>query len=426
MEKNCFGGDELSREEIKVKKSIGILLCVALLSVFISGVQGAPKKVTLRLMQFKPEITDQVHAMAKQYNKENPNVIIEAEILQADYEAVLSTKLNSRNAPDIFMTNGYFYNQVYLDYSYDLTNEDYIKEIDPSTLEAATWNGKIYGFPFLVESYAFIYNQELFAKAGITELPKTLTQLEAACRKLQAKGITPFGNGYREGWVFKHIFSHLMAGEGNFRETAERLNRGESTFGALPSAMRIFDLLDLTLKYGNSRPLETDFTQQIMLLATGEVAMIHQGSWAEEGIRKINPQIKLAYLPAPVGEDPDKARVMVDANILYRLNKDSKNLNEARKWLEWLITSDSGRKFIVEECKFIPTIKGIRPPDVQLANETISYMEKSQTYPWVQGYWPAGWETHLGNLLQDYCGGARTKQQVIAELDRTWSALVNY
>lgn len=408
-----------------MKKFFGIFLGFALFTVMIVGAQGAPKKVTLRLMQFKPEITDQVHAMAKQYTKENPNVTIEVEILQADYEAVLRTKLNSRNAPDIFMTNGYFYNQVYLDYSYDLTQEDYMKEIDPSTLEAATWNGKIYGFPFLVESYAFIYNKELFAKAGITKLPQTLTQLEEACRKLQAKGIIPFGNGYREGWVFKHIFSHFMAGDGNFRETAEKLNSGQLKFEALPSAMKIFDLLDLTLKYGNPRPLETDFNQQITMLATGEVAMIHQGSWAEEGILKINPRIKLAYLPVPVGEDPDKARVMVDANILYRLNKDSKNLNEARKWLKWLITSQSGRKFIVDECKFIPTIKGIKPPNVQLANETISYMSKKQTYPWVQGYWPAGWETHLGNLLQDYCGGAKTKQQVIEEFNRTWRALVN-
>lgn len=408
-----------------MKKSIWILWCLTLFTVLNVSVQGAPKKVTLRLMQFKPEITDQVHAMAKQYTKENPNVTIEVEILQADYEAVLMTKLNSRNAPDIFMTNGYFYNQVYLDYSYDLTQEDYIKAIDPSTLEAATWNGKIYGFPFLVESYAFIYNKELFAKAGITKLPQTLTQLEEACRKLQAKGITPFGNGYREGWVFKHIFSHFMAGDGNFRETPEKLNSGQLKFGALPSAMKIFDLLDLTLKYGNPRPLETDFNQQITMLSTGEVAMIHQGSWAEEGILKINPRIKLAYLPVPVGEDPDKARVMVDANILYRLNKDSKNLQEARKWLKWLITSESGRKFIVDECKFIPTIKGVKPPNVQLANETISYMAKKRTYPWVQGYWPAGWETHLGNLLQDYCGGAKTKQQVIEELNRTWQALVN-
>ncbi|HBG16411.1 MAG TPA: ABC transporter substrate-binding protein [Firmicutes bacterium] len=408
-----------------MKKFTMVLFCLMLLTSMFLICEGAPKKVTLRLMQFKPEITDQVHNMAKQYNKENPNVTMEVEILQADYEAVLRTKLNARNAPDIFMTNGYFYNQVYLDYSYDLTNESFMKQIDPNTLEAATLDGKIYGFPFLVESYAFIYNKELFTKAGITELPKTLTQLEAACRKLQAKGIIPFGNGYREGWVFKHIFSHLMAGDGNFRETAEKLNSGELKFGDLPSAMKIFDLLDLTLKYGNPRPLETDFTQQITLLATGEVAMIHQGSWAEEGIRKINPQIQIGYLPVPVGEDPDKARVMVDANILYRLNKDSKNLNEAKKWLEWLIASDSGREFIVNGCKFIPTIKGINPPDVQLANETIDYMFKNLTYPWVQGYWPASWETHLGNLLQDYCGGARTRQQVIEEFNRTWLALVN-
>jgi raffinose/stachyose/melibiose transport system substrate-binding protein len=408
-----------------MKKVMGILLSLMLISSVLFVCQAAPAKVRLKLMQFKPEITDQVYAMAKQYSKENPNVTIDAQVLQADYEAVLKSQFNSGDAPDIFMTNGYYYNKVFLDYSYDLSHETFMKQIDPSTLGAATWNGKIYGFPFLVEAYGIIYNKKLFADAGITVLPKTLSQLEDACKKLQAKGITPFGNGYKESWVFKHVFSFQMAGEGgNYQQMADNLNSAKIKLSSLPSAMKIFNFLDLTLKYGNPKPLETDFTQEITLLATGKVAMITgQGTWAEDGIRKINPNIQLGFLGEPVGEDPSKARIMADANILYRLNKNSKNLGEAKKWLKWLITSESGHKFIVEDCKFIPTIKGVKAPNVQLANETMSYLAKKQTYPWVQGYWPDGWETQLGSSLQDYCGSAKTKQQVIEELDKSWVTL---
>lgn len=408
-----------------MKRLIAVLFCLIVGASVLMACEGAPKQVTLKLMQFKPEITDQVYAMAKQYNRENPNVTIEAQVLQADYEAVLKSKINSGDAPDIFMSNGYFYNKVFLDYSYDLSKESFMKKVDPSTLTAATWNGKIYGFPFLVESYGIIYNKKLFADAGITVLPKTLSQFEAACKKLQAKGITPFGNGYKESWVFKHVFSFQQAGEGgNYQQQAENLNGGKFKLSSLPAAMKIFDFLDLTLKYGNPKPLETDYTQEITLLATGKVAMITgQGTWAEEGIRKINPDIQLGFLGEPVGEDPAKARIMADANILYRLNKDSKNLAAAKKWLQWLITSESGRKFIVQECKFIPTLRGVKPPNTQLANETASFMKNKLTYPWLQGYWPDGWETQLGSSLQSYCGGAKTKQQVMDELDKSWVTL---
>lgn len=406
-----------------MKKNVAFLMIGLLFISLWSTCLGAPK-VTLKLFQFKPEITEQVHAMAKQYTKENPNVAIDVQVLQNDYEAVLRTKFNSGDAPDIFMSNGYFYNKLYLDYSYDLTKESYMKQVDPAALGASTWNGRLFGFPFLVESYAYIYNKKLFAEAGITELPKTLSQLEEACKKLQAKGIIPFGNGYRESWVFKHIFSHQMAAEGgNYQKTAEKMNKGQIKLSNLKMAMKIFDLLDMTLKYGNPKPLETDYTQQITLLATGKVAMIHQGTWAEEGIKKINPDIQLGFLPEPVGEDPSKARIMADANILYKLNKNSKNIDEARKWLKWLVTSVSGQKYIVDDCKFIPTIKGVKAPNTVLANETLSYMGIQQSYPWVQGYWPAGWETQLGSSLQAYCGGSKTKQQVMDELDKAWLSL---
>ena len=64
-----------------------------------------------------------------------------------------------------------------------------------------TIDGKIYGQPVNMEGYGFAYNKKLFEKAGITELPKTFSELEAAAKKLKAAGITPFSVGYAEWWV---------------------------------------------------------------------------------------------------------------------------------------------------------------------------------------------------------------------------------
>lgn len=55
-----------------------------------------------------------------------------------------------------------------------------------------------------------MYNKKLLADAGITEVPKTTAQMDDAITKLEAKGITPFANAYKEWWVWKHIFQHFV------------------------------------------------------------------------------------------------------------------------------------------------------------------------------------------------------------------------
>ena len=55
-----------------------------------------------------------------------------------------------------------------------------------------------------------IYNKKLLADAGITERRKRLRRWQDAIAKLEAKGITPFANAYKEWWVWKHIFQHFV------------------------------------------------------------------------------------------------------------------------------------------------------------------------------------------------------------------------
>ena len=64
-------------------------------------------------------------------------------------------------------------------------------------------DGKVLGLPVKGNLFALIYNKKLFADAGITEVPKTTAQLNDAITKLDAKGITPFANAYKEWWTWE-------------------------------------------------------------------------------------------------------------------------------------------------------------------------------------------------------------------------------
>jgi raffinose/stachyose/melibiose transport system substrate-binding protein len=382
------------------------------------------KPVTLSILQYSPEMTDAMHHMADAYHKENPNVTIDITIHQDDYPALLKSRINSGDIPDIFMSGAYNDNVTYKDYSYDLTNESFMKNIVESAKTGVTLDGKVMGYPLILQSHSFIYNKKMFADAGITELPKTFTQLTDAAKKLQAKGYIPFANGYKEWWVLEQTFTQVMSSMGgDYAKTFADINAGTKKVSDLKEAMNIFDLLDITLKYGNPKPLETDFNAQVSLFAQGKAAMMHQGSWAEDSIRKINKDLDIGFLAGPVGEDAAKAGLMVDSNIVYRVNKDSKNLQEVLKFFNWLTTSDYGKKFIPNEVKQISTIKDAPFPDAQLAKETAEFIKNGVTYPWVKGFWPDGYEQKAGETLQKYIGGAATKEQVKDELDKTWAKL---
>ena len=259
----------------KIFLMLSLLVCVTALAM--------GQAVTLKVFFYSPELTDQYNDMAKQYLAET-GVTLDMTVLQNDYRTVLSARINSGDIPDIFMSSAYADNDTYKDYVYDLTKEDFMKLLEPTALTGVTVNGKITGYPFLVQSHSFIYNKKVFADAGITTLPRTIKEYEAVCQKLQAKGIQPFATGFKEWWVLPQTAWQVLAPikdsySGDYAKFVDNLNSGTLKFANIKEMNNVFDVLDLIKKYGGPKPLESDFNDQCSLLAAGKVAMIHQGNW---------------------------------------------------------------------------------------------------------------------------------------------------
>ncbi len=388
------------------------------------------KPVTLKLFFFSPELTEQYNDMANAYHQETGNTL-DINVQQADYVTLLSAKLNSGDIPDVFMSSAYADNITYKDYVYDLTDEDFMKELEPSTLDGVTLDGRITGYPFLVQSFSYIYNKKVFADAGITELPKTIKQYEEVCQKLQAKGIQPFATGFKEWWVLPQTAWQVLAPikdsyGGDYAKFVDQLNSGKVKFKDIKEMNTVFDMLDLIKKYGGPKPMESDFNDQCSALATGKVAMIHQGNWAEDTIRKTNPEIDLGYLLGPVGEDAGKANLAFFSSQTIRIAKESEKLQESLAWLRWITTSDYGKKWIPEKIKQLSPVKGAPAADAQLAGETLSLIsQNAPNFPLFYMMFPTGTEQGLGIILQGYCAGDKTRQQTLEELDAAYQKLVN-
>lgn len=365
--------------------------------------------VTLNFMFNGPENIEIYNAMIAEYEKTHPNVKIELTCLQNDYQTVLKTKINAGETPDLFMSSAYNDNIVFQDYIYDLTDEPFMQNLEPSALEGVTLNGRLTGIPLIIQSHSFIYNKDLFAQAGIETLPTTMEEYRTVCEQLTAAGIQPFSTGFAEWWVLPQTTYPSMSDVygGDFAKLFEDVKNGTVAFGDLEQVDFALDLLDLINEYGGNKPMESTFDMQCSDFANGKVAMIHQGIWAEQAIIGINPDIKMGFLEAP---RMDGTPVLaVDANNCYRISKDSPNLDAVLDFMEWYVTDDFLNT--PEQNTQFRSVKGAPAPQTQLADETSRLLEEGTTCPWWIFAGPDGTEQSFGTALQNYVAGVTDREE---------------
>jgi raffinose/stachyose/melibiose transport system substrate-binding protein len=393
---------------------------------------GGGKTVTIKLFQFKVEIAEQLARLITEYEKENPGVKIQMDTVGggADYGAALKAKFNSGDKPDIFNNGGYSDLNLWVDQLEDLSDQPWVKDLVKGANEPMTKNGKLYGQPLNLEGYGFIYNKDLFTKAGITTLPKTISELDAAAVKLRAKGITPFINGYGEWWILGNHFVNIpFAQQPDPNAFIAGLNNGSAKITGNAVFNNWMKLFDLTLKYGNKNPLQTDYKTEVTDFALGKAAMTQQGNWTQVDLDKTNPGIKVGFLPMPISNDAaanDKLPVGVPNN--WVIHKNSAVKDEAKKFLNWMVTSDTGRKYITGEFKFIPAFTTISADEKllgPLAADIMSYSKAGKIISWNWFKFPGGEASskQFGDSMQSYVAGKKTKDQLLTDFQTTWDTM---
>jgi raffinose/stachyose/melibiose transport system substrate-binding protein len=147
----------------------------------------------------------------------NPKVKIEIQSIQnEDLDGKLQTALNSGDAPDVFLQRGggkmgaMVKAGQLMDITGSITDESK-KVISAGSFTAQTIDGKVYAMPVAVLPGGFFYSKDLFSKAGISQTPTTLAELQAALDKLKGQSIPPIALGAKDAWpaAFYYYFFAL-------------------------------------------------------------------------------------------------------------------------------------------------------------------------------------------------------------------------
>lgn len=305
----------------------------------VSGNQsGSLAKTELNVMVMTDANGDQAEQTIwddtlKMYAEINPNVKINLQLQNfggvEQHRTWVTTQLIGGNAPDIFTTR-YIWDQedlkkgllvdltpYYSKKNANLGDKSWEEVFPKSVLQRLQGENKTYAsVPTNIDSVRVLYNKDLFAKAGIQNVPKTWNEFLDAQEKLKKTGVTPFGfpntkpGDYNYSWTTRILTEELIAGQ------YENMDLNKSGFIELNEYVRAVDqgIVDITkAPYKDVFPIiknwsqywpkgynGVDFNTTSDMFLRGEVAMIMRTSGQSKPIYESNARkFEIAAFPLP-------------------------------------------------------------------------------------------------------------------------------
>jgi len=410
---------------------LALILLIGGVSFATGGGEAAADEsmevVEIEVFQSKTTIAEQFEALAMEFEAANPDIKVTVETVggSADWQTILKSRFTADEGPDIFNIEGPAQYDLWKSNIADLSGEAFLDGAVEAALAPLNIGGRQWGMPVNFEGYGYIYNKDIFADAGITDLPTNFSELADVAEQLDAAGYTAFATGYGTWWVIGlHLVNAAFAQQDDPQAFMEGLTAGTVTMAGNPIFQDLRGLIDLTVEYGEDNPLATDHNQQVQLLANGEVAMIQQGVWKETALYSANPDLNIGLLPIAISDDAKMNRVPLGVPWYFVVNSKStpEEQDAAKAFLDFMFASETGKRYLVEEFGYIPAVKGVPSTGLGgVGKDILAFAGDDRTIPWVFGQWPDGFaQQDAFNNLQAYVGGQQSWQETLEALDEAW------
>ena len=454
------------------KKLIGVTLCMSMMAVALAGCGSssstagskAPEAAkadvakegasdftgTIRWLNYKPEIADQLVEVAKAYTDETGvNVQIETAASNT-YEQTLTARMDSSDAPTIFVCDSMKMLNEWQDYCADLTNTKLNGFVSDQTYTLKKGD-KVYGISYALEGWGIIVNKAItdayFAspnkKTEYTSLDDlyTFDALKAVVEDMQSMkdelgiegvfGSTSLKAG--DDWRYQtHLMNQPLYWEWGGNDKID-LN------GPIPEFKFEYnknfkDILDL---YLNNSVIDKSLVgtktvdDSMAEFALGKCAMIQNGDWAWSTIagtdgKKVNDK-DVCFIPITCGVEGEKDMGLnVGASQYMCINSqlDQKDQDAALAFLEWLFSSDTGKQLVAQKLQLVTpftTMADAEYTNPLFESENDIAGKGKKAYCWAANLIPDDqWKNDYGASLLQYAQGQKDWDAVVSDAVTEW------
>ncbi|MFA7109011.1 MAG: ABC transporter substrate-binding protein [Sphaerochaetaceae bacterium] len=268
---------------------------------------------------------------------------------------------------------------------YPTTNgKPYESQINSTLVKLArsfTEDGSLSVIPYQPFMFAFMYNKALFAKAGITEVPKTQEEFEEVCRKLMAVGITPVtvDDGYMCDF-FGYNIDRMIGSE----KTIEMANNNDFSDSSVLKFGQIWE--EFSKKgYMSAKAASNIYPAcQVQEMAPEKVAMNLNGTWLPNEVSTSNPNIEWGTFAYPsISPEGDGIEANNIGSQSFAINKDSKCREEAFQFIVFVTTGEYDQK-LADDSNGAPMDINNTWPKV-LSEAEAAFNSTTTRLPWAVG-----------------------------------------
>ncbi len=314
---------------LKIANFRRFLIC-GLLGLILTGVVSCLKSPNTKApqlefwtMQLQPKFNRYFKDAIGTFEVANPGTKVHwVDVPWGAMQGKIQAAMGAKTAPDVVNLNPDFAIQLaarnaWLNLDPVLTKGE-SKEYLPSIWQAGTLDGKAFSFPWYLTSNITIYNQELFAKAGIVKPPTTYQELAQTAKQIKEK-------------TGKYAFFTTFVPE-DTNDVLESLvqmgvqlvdKQGKAGFNT-PAGKAAFQYWVDLYKQGllPKESLTQGHQQGIQLYQSGETAMLFAGAPFIDTIAKNAPQIANVSAVAPqISGQTGKKGVAVMNLVIPRTTK---------------------------------------------------------------------------------------------------------
>ncbi|AKU14721.1 ABC transporter substrate-binding protein [Luteipulveratus mongoliensis] len=382
----------------KVRCAFGVTTALAF-TLSVAGCSGSDEggakddpnaKVTITFWHgwSAPNEVKAIQANVATFEKANPNVHVNVVGNITDDKINQALRAGGPKAPDVvssFTTDNVGQlcsSKAFIDLAPFLKKSN----VDPKTtftatqLEYTQFKGVQCSLPLLGDAYGLYYNKTMFAKAGITRPPRTLSEFDAAAVKLTKSN----GTGYSQlGFMPNYHGYESTTTHFNAQWSPKYFDsNGKSSIATDPGIKASFlwqkGLVDKLGGYAKLEKYRTTFGDEFGSknpFMTGQVAMAIDGEWRAGMIDDSHNGLQYGVAPFPVPDDQaaQYGKGYVSGTIIGIARTSSKQ-NAAWRFVKYLTTDT---KAVVD---FANAIHNVPSTQAALASPDVNQNPAFQTF----------------------------------------------
>ena len=380
-----------------MKKVLSMVLA-AMMLLSLCSFAAAEDVVELEFVYHKTESNaiDAMETVINNFNAANPGIKVNF-VQVPDTATVLQSRAQLNEMPDMFgCTTGNMFELMFEDgIIMDLTGQEFLSSVEPSSLEMSTYTGKNWRLPYSLSCYGLYVRTDIFEEQGLA-LPTTWDELMDVCEKLTAAGITPFALPDKT-MVYQRMermMSFMSEDDTEFKQIAA----GELEAKDSKLLQNYANASLQIVNYMTPESLGAEYTESYQQLIAGQAAMTINGGWSLATLKDYDPDIKVALIPMP-NPTGEESKVVVSIDTNFCISSSTKHPEECLKFFEYLAQPEVAQVYANKEGSPC-VINGVTvsTPELSVISEA---MAEGKICLSQNAIWPSGFRKALGNVATE-------------------------